>query len=205
MLCLSQVLDISYNNIRDIEDDFFSPMEASLSYLHMSFNNLAQVTRNAFGNLVNLIYLDLGHNRITDIGFDSFRTSKKLQVFIVSHNRLVDLPHNSDLFKGFTELRLVDFSYNKIRVLPDMFFTASNLEILNMAHNELSRMPHSSFSANSAGLLCDMDLSYNLITTLPAFESFSRFKVNIYRFNTNNTFYNSIYLISVIKTIKFSW
>jgi len=114
----------------------------------MSFNNLGQVSRNVFGNLYNLIWLDLANNHITEVGFDSFRGSKKLQVFIMSHNRLVDLPHNSDLFKGFSELRIVDFSYNKIRVLPDMFFTEDNLEVLNMAHNELSRMPVLSFAAH---------------------------------------------------------
>lgn len=152
-------------------------MESSLSYLHMSFNDIWQVSRNVFGNLYNLIWLDIGYNRITEVGFDSFRGSKKLQVLIMTHNRLVDLPN--DLFKGFTELRLVDFSYNKLRVLPDMFFSEDNLEILNMAHNELSRMPVLSFAVHSAAVVCDMDLSYNTITALPVFEMFSRFKVNI--------------------------
>jgi len=153
-------------------------MDASLGYLHMSHNNLGQVSRNVFGNLNNLLWLDLGYNRIAEIGFDSFRGSKKLQVFIMSHNRLVDLTYNSDLCKGCTDLRIVDFSFNKIRVLPDMFFTEDSMEVLNMAHNELSRMPVLSFSAQSAGALCDMDLSHNIITTLPVFEMFSRFKVS---------------------------
>lgn len=159
-----------------MEDKYFSPMETSLSFLHMSFNNLGQVSRNVFGNLNNLVLLDLGHNRIAEVGFDSFRGSKKLQVFIMAHNRLTDLP--SDLFKGFTELRLVDLSYNKLRVLPDMFFVEDNLEVLNMAHNEMSRMPVLSFAVHSAGIVHDMDLSFNAITALPVFEMFSRFKVS---------------------------
>uniref|UniRef100_A0A2H8TLK4 Chaoptin n=1 Tax=Melanaphis sacchari TaxID=742174 RepID=A0A2H8TLK4_9HEMI len=169
-----RVLDISYNNIKSIEDKYFSPMESSLSYLYMSFNNLHQVSRNVFGYLNNLIWLDLGHNNIAEVGFDSFKGSKRLQVFKISHNHLADLPN--DLFKGFTELRLVDLSYNKLRVLPDMFFSEDNLEVLNMAHNELSRMPVLSFSTHSAGIVRDMDLSFNTITALPVFEMFSRFK-----------------------------
>lgn len=93
----------------------------------------------------------------------------------MAHNRLTDMP--SDLFKGFTELRLVDLSHNKLRVLPDMFFVEDNLEVLNMAHNELSRMPVLSFAVHSAGTVHDMDLSFNTITALPVFEMFSRFKV----------------------------
>lgn len=145
----------------------------------MSHNQLWQVSRNVFGNLINLVWLDIGYNQITEMGFDAFRGSRKLQVFTASHNRLVDLP--SDLFKGFTELRLVDFSHNKLRVLPDTFFNEDSLslEALNMAHNELSRMPVLSFAAQSAGVLCDMDVSYNVITTLPVFEMFSRFKVHL--------------------------
>lgn len=142
----------------------------------MSFNNLWQISRNVFGNLISLIWLDVGHNRITEVGFDSFKGSKKLQVFIMCHNRLMDLPN--DLFKGFNELRIVDLSYNKLRVLPDMFFTEDSLEVLNMAHNELSRMPVLSFATQSATVLCDMDLSYNSIMALPVFEMFSRFKVS---------------------------
>ncbi|XP_050544183.1 chaoptin isoform X2 [Daktulosphaira vitifoliae] len=169
-----RVLDISYNNIKDIEDRYFSPMESSLSHLHMSYNIISQVSRNIFGNLYNLIWLDLGHNRIVEIGFDTFKSSKKLQVILMNHNRLHDVPN--DLFKGFSELRIVDFSYNKIRVLPDMFFSENSLEVLKLAHNELSRMPVLSFAVHSAAVICDMDLSYNMITALPVFEMFSRFK-----------------------------
>lgn len=163
-----------------MEDGYFTPMETSLSYLHMSHNNLWEVSRNVFGNLYNLIWLDLGHNRISEMRFDAFRGSKKLQVFIASHNRLVDVP--SDLFKGLTELRLVDFSNNKLRVLPDVFFNEESLEALNMAHNELSRVPVLSFSTQSASVLYDLDVSYNSITALPIFEMLSRFKVRNYVF-----------------------
>lgn len=156
----------------------------------MSFNNMGQVSRNVFGNLYNLIWLDLGYNRINEVGFDSFRGSKKLQVLTMTHNRLTDLPN--DLFKGFIELRIVDFSYNRLRVLPDMFFTEDNLEVLNMAHNELSRLPMLSFATHSASVLCDMDVSYNTITALPAFEMFSRFKVNKLSLNKRATSFSKI-------------
>ncbi|XP_050421139.1 chaoptin [Adelges cooleyi] len=169
-----RVLDISYNSIKEIEDKYFTPMESSLSYLHLSHNNLWQVTRNVFGNLNHLIWLDLGYNRISEVGFDALKSSRKLQVVMMNHNRLVDMPN--DLFKGFAELRIADFSYNKIRVLPDMFFSEDSLEVLNLAHNELSRMPVLAFAIHSAGLVCDMDLSHNMITALPVFEMFSRFK-----------------------------
>jgi len=115
----------------------------------------------------------------------------------------MDLP--SGLFKGFTELRLVDFSYNKLRMLPEIFFTEDNLEVLNMAHNELPRVPVESFSIHAAGFLCDMDLSYNTITTLPSFEVLSRLKVSNCRFYDCNNFNNNGYFISVVEAIKPSW
>lgn len=75
-----KILDLSHNNISTISNQFFRPVELSLTHLHLSHNNLLNATREVFGNLRHLQWLDISHNKMYEMDFDMFRNTKRLQV-----------------------------------------------------------------------------------------------------------------------------
>lgn len=139
-----------------------------------------------------LQWLDLNNNRLSEVSFDVFRNTRKLQVIyfdntfrlllnlllqvlLAAHNELETF--HAETFRVLGGLRVVDFSNNKIRMLPDGLFFGEGLEKLDLSHNDISRMPLSSLSYGSASTLCDFDLSHNVIAAIPNGEMFGRFKV----------------------------
>lgn len=96
------------------------------------------------------------------------------QVFLISHNALSEIPN--DLFRYLTNIRIVDFAYNKLRFLPDNVFRTDGLEKLDLSNNQLSRFPISCISIATAETLSELDLSWNVISSIAHRDQFSKFK-----------------------------
>ncbi|XP_055678152.1 chaoptin-like [Lutzomyia longipalpis] len=169
-----KILDLSGNNISDINGGFFRPVEISLTHLYLSKNNLMNTTRSVFGNLQHLHWLDLSYNQIIDLDYDTFRNTRKLQYINLSHNRVADLP--TEFFKYITELRVVDLSTNYIRSLPENLFFDDGLEKLDLSHNWLIKIPVSAMSNVAALTLCYLDLSHNQIGTIHNVDLSTKFR-----------------------------
>lgn len=86
-------------------------------------------------------------------------------------------------------LRIVDFSHNRLRSLPDNLFRESGLESLDVSHNYLGKLPLTSLSISSASTLTELDLSWNNIASLSHGGLLSRFKV--FFFNKTDNLKNS--------------
>ncbi|XP_018322079.2 chaoptin [Agrilus planipennis] len=169
-----KVLDLSYNNITRVGMRFFHPVEMSLTYLHMSHNNLRNCTKDIFGNMIHLQLLDLSYNNIYEVDYDTFKSSHNLQEIFFHHNEIMDIP--KDLFRNLKNLRVVDLSFNRLRLLPDNLFKEDDLEKLDLSGNDFNRFPFNSFSLAAASTLCELDLSHNSISTLAHNEALGKFK-----------------------------
>ncbi|XP_055716156.1 chaoptin [Phlebotomus papatasi] len=169
-----KVLDLSGNNITDINGGYFRPVEISLTHLYLNKNNLMNTTRSVLGNLQHLHWLDLSHNQIIDLDYDTFRNTRKLQYIDMSHNRVADLP--TELFKYITELRVVDLSNNYIRSLPENLFFDDGLEKLDLSYNWLIKVPVNAMSNVAALTLCYLDLSHNQIATIHNVDLSTKFR-----------------------------
>lgn len=86
-----------------------------------------------------------------------------------------DVP--SDLFRNLQNLRTVDLSHNRLKLLPDSLIKEGGLESLDVSHNSLTRVPLTSVSVAAASTLCKLDLSWNGITAVTNGDLLSRFKV----------------------------
>ncbi|GAB0092364.1 chaoptin [Sergentomyia squamirostris] len=169
-----KILDISSNNISDINGGYFRPVEISLTHLYLSRNKLMNTTRSVFGNLQHLHWLDLSHNQIIDLDYDTFRNTRKLQHINLSYNRVADLP--TEFFKYITELRVVDLSHNFIRSLPENLFFDDGLEKLDLSHNWLVKVPYIAMSNVAALTLSYLDLSFNQIGTIQSSDLSTKFR-----------------------------
>ncbi|XP_059621285.1 chaoptin [Phlebotomus argentipes] len=179
-----KILDLSSNNITDINGGYFRPVEISLTHLYMSKNNMMNTTRSVFGNLQHLHFLDLSYNQIIDLDYDTFRNTRKLQYIDMSHNRVADLP--TEFFKYITELRVVNLAHNYIRSLPENLFFDDGLEKLDLSHNWLIKIPVNAMSNVAAITLSFLDLSYNQIGTIHNVDLSTKFRSLSYLDLSNN-------------------
>lgn len=118
---------------------------------------------------------------------DSFRYSKKLQVIKLSQNYLSEVPY--DIFKSLNDLRIVDFSFNSLKSLPDNLFSGDAMEDLDLSHNQLTKIPVSALSNLAALTLCELDLSHNHIGAIHSMDLSNKFRVSIKFIVSLCTFY----------------
>lgn len=86
----------------------------------------------------------------------------------------------NDLFRFLHNLKIVDFSHNRLRSLPNNLFRETGLERLDVSHNLLGKLPLTALSVASAETLCELDLSWNAISSLSHGDQLKGFKVKIY-------------------------
>ncbi|XP_050296865.1 chaoptin isoform X2 [Anthonomus grandis grandis] len=163
------VLDLSFNNIQNISEGFFEPVNSSLKRLHLGHNQIMNATGKVFGAMKYLQWLDLSWNSIFEMEFDMFDRSRRmdLQVLDVSHNKISSI--NNGVFQNLNQLQIVDMSHNRLRTLPKELFKRTALEKLDLSHNMLSKIPWNSFS-DCGRTLAELDLSWNSISSL-SFET----------------------------------
>ncbi|XP_014224745.1 chaoptin isoform X2 [Trichogramma pretiosum] len=157
-----KVLDLSYNNITEITRYYFKPVEYSLTHLHLSHNEINNVTQAVFGNMPHLQWLDLSWNDLMEIDFDCFKETKNIQVLKFSHNNIMDIPAES--FRNLKKLRIVDLSHNRLRSLADNLFMEAYIESLDLSHNQFMRLPINPMSLSAAASLSILDLSWNFLS-----------------------------------------
>ncbi|XP_043929234.1 transforming growth factor beta activator LRRC32-like isoform X2 [Protopterus annectens] len=152
-----QNLDLSYNEIKTISNDFFESM-VSLQFLNLSNNCLQSfvVTKN---DLNSLLTLDLSYNSIKNLSIDP-DTLKHLRIFYLQHNHLYVLSAN--VFMGLSSLNTLYLCNNNISICgPNLkpkklqngeqvhgcvfFYNISKLQHLHLSHNSIPCVPRNAF------------------------------------------------------------
>lgn len=98
-------------------------------------------------------------------------------MFFASNNRIAEVAN--DLFRFLGNLRIVDFSHNRLHILPNNLFREAGLERLDLSHNFLEELPINSLSVASAVTLCELDLSWNNIASISHEGLLTKFKVTL--------------------------
>ncbi|XP_063996252.1 transforming growth factor beta activator LRRC32 [Pogoniulus pusillus] len=164
-------LDLSYNEIKSIPDDFFESM-LSLHTLNLSKNCLQAFEVTYDSALVSLAVLDLSYNALQNLLLDA-GTLSNLKELYVQNNHLQALQF--DTFSSLPSLRLLHLQSNNIslcsmysglakqRLAGEQsgcvsFVDSSALQRLYLADNMLSILPAYTFYKTSLILL---DLSMN--------------------------------------------
>ncbi|XP_044018629.1 chaoptin-like [Aphidius gifuensis] len=173
-----RVLDLSHNNITEIDKFYFRPVEYSLTHLYLSNNQLTNMTQLIFGNLAHLQWLDLRFNDIMEIDYDCFKNTNNIQLLLLSHNNIMDIP--SESFRILKKLRILDLSYNKLRALPDNMFSDIYLESLDLSHNQFMRLPTKTLFGSASQSLAYLNIAWNLISGVHTTDAISRLRSLIY-------------------------
>nr|XP_009508141.1 PREDICTED: leucine-rich repeat-containing protein 32 [Phalacrocorax carbo] len=172
-LYLSQLvyLDLSYNEIKSIPDDFFESM-LSLHTLNLSKNCLQAFAVNYDSALISLTVLDLSYNALQNLLLDA-GTLSGLKELYLQNNHLQALQF--DIFSSLPSLRLLNLQSNNISLCSMYsglakqrlageesgcvsFVDSPALQYLYLADNMLNILPAYTFYKTS---LIVLDLSMN--------------------------------------------
>lgn len=124
-------LDISYNNIVNIEKDICKMQ--NLKYLNLKANKIQNVPL-SLNFLKNLIYLN--------ISFNSIKYLTEYPISLINLNLSNCCVKNiSELFCNLINLKVLNLNFNFLSELPRTFGKLQSLEILNLNDNYFEEMP----------------------------------------------------------------
>lgn len=156
------MLDLYNNWLSDFTPGIFDGVASTLTYLDMSFNNLAGIPENAFSSLTNLLHLTLSSNPIEEnlppsalsgltnllsLGLSRtitrnlnpgwFTDLRSLQELYLNNNLIREI-NSTVLTPILPTLRAAYFNYNLINLIDQLFLmdeTTPNLEYLLLRGN----------------------------------------------------------------------
>ncbi|CAG9858396.1 unnamed protein product [Phyllotreta striolata] len=156
-------LDLSLNQLTALPDDIFYSL-TSLEELILSYNHLTAITNDLFRRTDRLKRLLINKNRIASIEVNSFGSLTSLTEIDLSFNQypMNDMIEENPL-SGCTDLVRMNLSHNLIDHVPD-FNTLLNLETVDFSYNKIRVLPVLQMSSIPSIHLSDFNLSDNLIT-----------------------------------------
>lgn len=192
-------LDLSNNNIKNVEEDAFGIETPEIVELYMSNNSLTKVPD--LRSLTSLQVFDISGNYLTDLEENCFSRNPLLRVIKAKSNRICSLSPNSlgevkaslqvlDLSKNcFTQVpapnvrgaqRLIalDLSYNAIESIQNLqFMNMPELQELRLVSNYITEIMPLAFM--NLPKLENLILSYNKIRNLDTtrFQSFENLQL----------------------------
>ncbi|EEC17274.1 leucine-rich repeat (LRR) protein, partial [Ixodes scapularis] len=163
-------LDLSHNQLSEVDEHFLASMGASLLNLHVSHNKLTEVDQ-LLTDLSVLQTFHASHNFITNISLGAFQFTTALQVISLNHNEIDQI--DAYAFGNLTRLRILDLSHNFVSLLPSDAFESTALERVNLSFNNITRCPSAALMPVKGSLRL-LDLTGNKITSVASgdFEPF---------------------------------
>lgn len=136
-----QILDLSHNQIREIEDDALGRL-LSLRELRLDQNLLSMIPQRLPSNLV---ILSMEQNSIKSLPDSCVSSLVRLQSLNLAGNQITNL--HPDALKGLTSLMQLNLSGNSIRNLSySMFHHCIKLQVLDISHNPITHLSSYTFS-----------------------------------------------------------
>jgi len=155
-----QVLDMSYNSIREMDPVATCP---NLRELYLANNKIKVIS--GLSGLKQLQKLDLGANRIRVMPPEELAGLTQLKELWLGKNKIETMAGLQTL----TQLRRLDLQSNRLTELPGAEFAviAPNLEELYLAHNGLTETPaKGGWLEHDYPELIQLDLSRNQLTSV---------------------------------------
>lgn len=139
-------LDLSWNELRVIPENWAVSKLRRLQHLNLQHNNISELSSETLTGLNALRTLNLSYNHIDQIPSGLFSSSKELREILLQNNELYELPKG--VFHQLTQLLVLDLSKNLLtshHINNETFAGLIRLVILNLSHNSLTRLDSKTF------------------------------------------------------------
>ncbi|CRK86773.1 CLUMA_CG000605, isoform A [Clunio marinus] len=139
-------LDLSWNELRIIPENWAVSKLRRLQHLNLQHNNISELSSETLTGLNALRTFNLSYNHIDQIPNGLFSSSKELREIHLQSNELYELPKG--VFHKLTQLLVLDLSKNLLtshHINNETFAGLIRLVILNLSHNSLTRIDSTTF------------------------------------------------------------
>lgn len=139
-------LDLSWNELRVIPENWAVSKLRRLQHLSLQHNNISELSSETLTGLNALRTLNLSCNHIDQIPSDFFASSKELREIWLQNNELYELPKG--VFHQLEQLLVLDLSKNLLtshHINNETFAGLIRLVVLNLSHNSLTRLDAKTF------------------------------------------------------------
>ncbi|XP_043068433.1 uncharacterized protein 2mit [Drosophila bipectinata] len=135
-----ETLDLSCNEFRQLSASFFSQRLPQLKNLNLAHNQLINISRESFYNLLDLQTLILSHNNISEIDYETFLALPNLQHLDLSHNHLSGSAIRA--LQGIPDLVSLSIAYNpEVGGAMQEFVASWSLKELDASGTGLCQVP----------------------------------------------------------------
>ncbi len=137
-------LNFSGKNITEIHPSVFSKL-SKLKNILFSDNQIKELPRNIFNELVNLERIHFGNNQIKEIHTNLFNGLAKLKEIDFSLNNIKEIDPN--IFEGLVNLEKIAFSNNQISEIdPNLFTKLAQLKEIDFSFNNIKKIDQNQFN-----------------------------------------------------------
>ncbi|XP_045481490.1 amphoterin-induced protein 1-like [Harmonia axyridis] len=134
----TQILDVSYNQISELNENVFIKNKLmQLQLLNMSHNRIGEINIFAFKGLKRLKVLDLSYNSVQRIHSQWFNDLSKLEHLFLRGNHFGDTSRLQDYSFNSEKLKVLDLSKSYITFLKSEIFNLPQLNHLDLTGNQL--------------------------------------------------------------------
>lgn len=141
-----QNLDLSYNDLRSLNENSGFSRLRRLQQLNLTHNNISEISGEALAGLVSLKVLNVANNKIGTLPQGLFAGSPELKEIHLQNNSLFSLAKG--LFHRLEQLLVLDLSGNQLtsnHIDAGTFTGLIRLIILNLSHNALTHIDGRTF------------------------------------------------------------
>ncbi|EAT46215.1 AAEL002583-PA [Aedes aegypti] len=157
-----QTLNLSYNEIMRIPENWGVSRLRRLQHLNLEYNNITELHGDALAGLSSLRTLNLSYNHLETLPAGLLAGSRELREIHLQGNQLYELPRG--IFHRLEQLLVLDLSRNQLsshHVDNGTFSGLIRLVELHLAHNALTRIDSKTFK--ELYFLQNLDLRNNSI------------------------------------------
>nr|XP_034314022.1 uncharacterized protein LOC105317187 [Crassostrea gigas] len=138
---------------------------SSLQNLDLSYNNIRNIELKAFDGLPNLLYLNISNNQITSLQMGFFRFTPKLRHLIIQNNNITEIPVSESYNRLNSSLELLDLQNNKLMTIqPSSLYWLTSVSKIVLRNNNITNTDL--YFSTSMKMLYELDLSYNFIQNI---------------------------------------
>lgn len=139
-------LDLSHNVIKSLPEESELLRLRSLQHLYLQYNNITDISSEAFNGLVSMRVINISHNNLQSLPEDVFANSKELREIYLNDNSLFELARG--VFHRLEQLIVLDLSSNQLtsnHIDDGTFLGLIRLIVLNLSNNGLTRIDGKTF------------------------------------------------------------
>ena len=168
-----QVLDLGYNNIKELPTNLFNSTNWSfLRKFDVQNNSISSLHPSLFHStfLIKLTEIDFSYNRLETLPKYFFQNPALANLGSVkfNDNKIKFLPEQLFHSPYLKNLREINLGYNQISFIPPKIFQNAALEYLKLIHlsnNNISSVSEEMFPKKLHGV-CKLNLAYNKISSM---------------------------------------